>query len=109
MKVYYNAEICTGAEYTVTDWAMEVFSHHLGFAKTDVDEHEERFATALFVSNVLPTEMRDRARALLKECPGIHYIDVMYRFETEMVPDRFVIWSDGRIQEYTGHIEFTED
>lgn len=109
MRVYYNAEIRMDAEHTVTDGVMEKFSHHLDFNKTDVDEREETFASALFVSNIRPTEMRGRVRALLAECPGIYHADVMYRFETEMVPDRFVAWQGGKMQEYTGYIEFRED
>jgi len=39
----------------------------------------------------------------------LHYIDVIYRFEHEMTPDRFVVWSSGHEEEYHGEVIFVED
>ena len=115
MKVHYNIEIQMAANSEITDEVMETASRAFGFLKTDVDELESYRVTALFTSDIKPSDMKERARKFLVMCSGrsylkpAYYVDVMYRFEYENIPDRFVIWNDGRVQEYTGHIVFTED
>lgn len=109
MKVYYNIEIQMRGTYEVEDKILESASHLLGFTKRDIDEHEIHNVCAMFVSDLPPTEMRDRVAKFLVANDAVHYVDVIYRFEYAMVPDRFVRWRDGRIQEYTGYINFRED
>ena len=109
MKVYYNIEIQMHGTYEVEDKIMESASHFFGFSKRDVEEQETHSASVMFVSDVTPTEMRERVAKFLVANQAVHYVDVIYRFEFAMVPDRFVRWRDGRIQEYTGYINFRED
>ena len=109
MKVFYNAEIQMLDGFKPDAFVMEPASSLMNFLKKDVDELDDTHASILFDNHIMPTEMKSRVRNLLTTCPTIHYVDVMYRFEFENVPDRFVIWSDGKSQDYTGHIVFTED
>ena len=109
MKVYYSISVQMYGTYEVTDSVLETAAHHLGFTKNDIEETDVHCTTVMFSSNVLPTEMRDRVRRLIVAEKRILYVDVMYRFEYAMIPDRFVIWRDGRSQEYTGHVHFEED
>ena len=109
MKVFYSIEIQMCAGHEVTDDLMEVASYAFQFLKKDVDEKELYRVTALFSNEIKPTEMRERARRFLHLHKDVYYVDVIYRFEHEMVPDRFVRWQNGDIQEYTGHVEFREE
>lgn len=109
MKVYYNISIQMAGTHEMDDSTMESASRLLGFTKKDVEETETYSVNVMFASNILPTDMRDRVRSLLLASKSIYYVDAMYRFEYAMVPDRFVIWRDGKTQEYTGFITFTED
>ena len=109
MKIFYSVEIQMKGTYEVTDAVLETASHLLGFGKSDIEDQEVHCVTATFSSDVPPTKMHDYVRSLLTALPEIYYIDTIYRFEYEMTPDRFVIWWDGRTQEYTGKVHFTED
>lgn len=109
MKVYYNIEIQMHGTYEVEDIILESASHLIGFSKRDVEEQETHSANIMFSSDVSPTEMRNRVEKFLVANKAVHYVDVIYRFEFAMVPDRFVRWRDGRTQEYTGYISFKED
>lgn len=108
MKAFYNVTIQMRGTYEA-EAVMEKASHFLHFGKRDIEECNTHNVNIMYSSDVKPTEMRDRVRWLLTDAPTIHYVDVIYRFEYEMVPDRFVIWQDGSIKEYTGHVEFRED
>lgn len=109
MKVWYNVEVQMLGENEMTDKLADDIIFNLGCRYSDIDEHEIYNMTALFNSNRCPTAMRDHVTSVLREHPEIFYIDVIYRYDSENVPDRFVIWGDGRVQEYTGHIVFEED
>ena len=109
MKVYYNIEIQMHGTYEVEDKILESAAHFFGFAKKDIDEMDAHSACVMFVSDLPPTEMRDRVAKFLVGNHAVYYVDVIYRFEFAMVPDRFVRWRDGRTQEYTGYISFKED
>lgn len=109
MKLYYNIEIQMSGTNEMTDAVLEHAAHLFGFLKKDVEDAETYNASVMFTSDIKPSDMRERVRNLLVAVPTIHYVDVIYRFEYAMVPDRFVIWSDGRTQEYTGYINFRED
>lgn len=109
MKVFYSIDIQMIGAYEVTGAVLETASHLIGFEKKDIDELETYHVQASFGSNVLPSTMHDYVRSLLTALPEIFYVDVIFRFKYAMHPDRFVIWQDGKTQEYTGHITFTED
>ena len=110
MQVFYKVVIQMRGTYETDGHTMELAAHHLGFSKRNIDEQEIHNATIFFYSNFIkPTEMRDRVLRLLAECRYIYYVDVVYRFEHELVPDRFVVWQGGKIKEYTGKITFVED
>lgn len=109
MKVWYNVEVQMLGECERTYDLDEAIGKALGFEEDDIDEREIYRVTSLFNSNICPTAMRDRVTNVLRDHPEIFYIDVIYRFDAENVPDRFVIWQDGRKQEYTGRIIFEED
>ena len=109
MKVFYWVSILTkfGAD---KNKVLECASKHMQFEKKDVDEDEETYAVAAsFNSMIKPTEMRDRVRSLLRDDSDIHCVDVIYRFEHEMIPDRFVIWDSGRQAEYRGEVVFNKE
>lgn len=109
MKVWYNVEVQMLGECERTYDLDEAIGKALGFEEDDIDEREIYRLTALSVSNTKPTEMRERVTDVLRDHPEIFYIDVIYRYDSENVPDRFVIWQDGKRQEYTGKIIFEED
>lgn len=109
MKIWYNVEVQMLGECERTYDLDEAIGKALGFEEDDIDEREIYRLTALFVSNMKPTEMCERVTEVLRNHPEVFYIDVIYRYDAENVPDRFVIWQDGRKQEYTGRIIFEED
>lgn len=110
MTTYYNVEIQMAGDNKATQDFIEQFATNFGADKTDIDEIESHRAVLFFKSETLPTDMRQIIRAvLLMYGSKVHYIDVIYRYEAEMTPDRFCIWSDGHEQEYTGKVIFKED
>jgi len=109
MNVYYNITIQMRGTYPTDDKTMERSAHHLGFTKNNIDEQEVHNAKVWFYSAVKPSEMKERVLRLLAECNRIYYVDVTYRFEHEMIPDRFVVWQGGKIKDYTGQVMFVED
>lgn len=109
MKIWYNVEVQMSADCERTEELDADLGFDLGFGERDIDEREPYRMTALFVSDMQPSKMREYVTDELRTHPGIHYIDVIYRYDSENTPDRFVIWSDGRRQEYTGKIVFEED
>ena len=110
MDVYYNVEIQMSGTNEVTEELLTKIEQFLGADSTDVDECETYRAVLFFKSPVKTLDMFKRLRELMYEAKDVvHYIDVIYRWETEMYCDRFVIWDDGNEKEYTGDIIFTED
>ena len=111
MNVYYNVEIQMSRKNRITEEILNDIALNLGATASDVDERETYRAVLFFKSEIKPGEMRSLIRAYFRENPDehIHYFDVIYRWETEMNADRFVIWSDGETQEFTGKMIFEED
>ena len=67
-------------------------------------------AKIIFGCPEFPDEIRDQVvRPLVSEFQNILYVDVEYIYQWEFIPDRFVMYDDGTILEYTGRIEYTED
>jgi len=109
MNVYYNVEIQMAMKNVLTDELLRKILPYFDADETDVDEHEKYRAVLFFKSQEKPSAMHDYVRDALNDLgQQIHYIDVIYRWETEMNPDRFVIWSDGTEKEYVGKINFEE-
>lgn len=110
MKIYYNVEIQMSGDNKATNSFVEQFATSLGAQATDIDEIEEHSAVLFFGSETKPFDMRQIIRAvLLMYGSKIHYVDVIYRYEYEMTPDRFCIWTDGHEVDYTGKVYFEED
>lgn len=109
MSVYYNVEIQMAGDDMIADTLLFKVAEVLHASIRDVDECEDHRAVLFFKSDITPTEMRGLVRHCFDHGLRIYYIDVIYRYEYEMTPDRFTIWGDGRKQEYTGRVIFTED
>ena len=110
MKTYYNVEIQMADNFTTSKELIDQIVESFGADKTAIDELEPYRAVLFFVSETTPTEVRKIAQAILcMHQDSIHYIDVVYRYEYEITPDRFVYWANGSMQEYTGHVVFEED
>lgn len=110
MDTYYNVEIQMAGTNKMTEQLAGQIASDLGAIRKDVDELGKYNAVIFFRSEIKPTEMRRRVRDILSAYKNqLHYIDVIYRFEYEMTPDRFCFWSDKREQEYEGRIIFKED
>ena len=109
MNTYYNVEIQTEGKKRITAGILVLFEDYLGLTEMDLDEREDHRATFFFVSDMKASEVQNRVRTILNQTSSIHYVDVVYRYENEMTPDRFVCWGDGHTQEYTGHVIFEED
>lgn len=105
---YYNIEVQMLGENERCYDLDEEIGWELGFAEDDIDERELYRLTALFTSETNPGKMKLDAIGILQSHPEIFYIDVMFRNEHENVPDRFVVWQDGRIRDYKGKIYFEE-
>ena len=109
MKIYYNVEIQTAGNKKITAGIIGLFEDFLGISDRDLDEREEHRAVFFFGSDMKPSEVKAIVRTILQQTSSIHYVDIIYRFEHEMTPDRVVLWADGHMQEYTGHVVFEED
>jgi len=109
MKVWYSIEAQMYADKERNYDLDEAIGSALGFVEEDIDERETYNLTALFSIEKSPSEMRNDVRKVLDEHPEIYYIDVMYRYDCENVPDRFVAWKDGTVKEYIGRIIFEEE
>lgn len=109
MKIYYNVEIQTAGNKKITAGIIDLFEDFLGISDRDLDEREEHRAVFFFGSDMKPSEVKAIVRTILQQTSSIHYVDIIYRFEHEMTPDRVVLWADGHTQEYTGHVVFEED
>ena len=81
----------------------------LDLRSSDVEEIERTDMTVIYEMNDMLSVLRDNLRNLLAREANIAYADVWYRCRFEFCPDRFVIWQGGHEQDYTGHVEFTED
>ena len=86
-----------------------MFEDYLGISDHDLDEREANRAVFFFVSDMKPSEVKTIVRVILQQTTSIHYVDIIYRWENEMHPDRSVLWGDGHEQEYTGRVIFEED
>ena len=107
---YYNVEIQMSGTYKTSPHFISQIAMDLGAVPTDIDELETYRAVIFFRSDIKPSEMRNRIRAVLAMYKiSLHYIDVVYRFENEMTPDRFCFWADGHEIEYSGEVIFKED
>lgn len=109
MNTYYNVEIQTEGKKKITTGILVLFEDYLGISDRDIDERDDHRAVFFFASDMKPAEVQNLIRTILRQTSSIHYVDVIYRFEYEMTPDRFVCWGDGHTQEYTGHVIFEED
>ena len=109
MKVYYNINLQMFGTYEVEDQIISGAAHHLGFSKNDIEDIDTHCANIMFTSTLPPTKVKEHVRAFLASNHPVHYVDVIYRFEYAMVPDRFVVWRDGSCKDYTGYVDFRED
>ena len=109
MKVFYSIEIQTNYPQEINEEIVQSAMKHLGFEREDYEDEETYSASYIFAAMTKPSEMEERAKRFMQETPGVHYVDIAYRYEYAMVPDRFVIWDDGKIQHYTGYITYRED
>lgn len=110
MNIYYNVEIQMAEGHEIGTGILSMFGNYLNVDVNDLDEREPYRAVLFFKSVKKPSEIRSLIRSILKDMDNkIHYVDVVYRWEWEMNCDRFVMWSDGREQDYTGHTLFEED
>lgn len=116
MNVYYYIEFQSSGLNVISKEVLLHIENMLGVSGRDIEEREPRRVTFFFKSIVKPSEMRKRMWKILNttrsadnhECL-LHYVDVVYRWDYELNADRFVLWSDGNAQEYTGKMIFEED
>lgn len=110
MNCYYNVEIQMAEGHKIGTGTLSMFGNYLNVNANDLDEREDYRAVLFFKSDKKPAEIRSLIRSILKDMDNrIYYVDVVYRWEWEMNCDRFVLWADGREQDYTGTTVFKED
>jgi len=110
MKLVYNVEIQMSGTHTTTNHMVEQIAIDLGTDAKAIDEMEMYSATLFFESELQPSEIRERIRVIMAMYNmTFHYIDVVYRYDTEINADRFVVFSDGAEKEYTGRMTYEED
>lgn len=108
--ILYNVEIQMSGTYTTSEHFIDQIAVDLDTDERAVDELEQYKATLLFESELPPSEIRRRIRAILAMYnTTLHYIDVVYRYDAEINADRFVVWADGHETDYTGHMIYEED
>lgn len=108
MTDYYSLEISMLGENERSYELDQEIGEALGFVEDDIDEREPYRMTAEFYSDSTYSVMKANVTQLLKQHPEIFYIDVIHRREYDCLPDRTVIWGDGRIQNYIGRIIYEE-
>jgi hypothetical protein len=109
MKAYYSIDVQMRGTYEADDNLLAQVCEHLGCAKECIEEEEVHSAKLCFMSYDVQSEMRSKVLRLLTDLPRIYYVDVVYIYEYETIPDRFVIWQGGKVKEYTGKVIFVED
>lgn len=108
-KIVYQMEIQMKTGFDITNELIDQVEAYFPHTYSVVCSAEQYSVVVIIESETLPSVMRILVNGFLKHLPSIHYIDVAYRFPYDMTPDRFVIWSDGRQQEYTGKVIYVED
>lgn len=108
MKHYYSLEISMLGENERSYELDQEIGEALGFAEDDIDEREVYRMTAAFESYMLPSMMKLNVIHMLSNHPEIFYVDIIHRYGYESLPDRTVIWGDGRMQNYVGRIIYEE-
>ena len=108
MKIFYNVDVQMMADHDMTDELVQELEQALGFTDTEIDEREEYMLVAIFNSETDPIGMRSAIQALLDAHHEIFYFDVIYRYEGEMITERFVLRNDGTSQNYVGRTVFEE-
>ena len=108
-KVVYQMEIQMRAGSIITDELIKDAERQFPHTFFAIDSAEDCSAVIIMESEGLTETMRLLVKWFMDHHPSIYYMDVVYRFPYDMTPDRFVIWSDGRQQEYTGKVLYVED
>ena len=115
----YTVDVQTADDNRMTDLLADAVCDGLDFYREDIDERNEYNLIATFVSDITPETMRLSVSRFMQKHPELFYIDVCYRRlgnhmggrmpDLYKAPDRFVIWDDGRVHEYKGHIVYVEE
>ena len=108
MNTMYNVEIQMLGECERTAVLDEQIGNALGFVESDIDERELYRMTALFNSEDNPGSMKCKMQKFLKEHQEILYMDVIFHESAHDLPQRFVVWGDGKIQNYRTRVIYEE-
>ena len=107
---YYNINVQMSGAYKASPHFISAIAVAVGAKKTDVDEINKYNGSILFKSERKVSDVLDDVYKAIKIFgKKIHYIEVVYRYEWEMTPDKVVVWSNGDKKNYTGVIIFKED
>lgn len=111
MDKRYRVEIQMSGETEVTDKFMREVEDSLSrIMQSDSIDGEAHSMMLEFTADIAPSALRaEYLWPIIQAHPDIHYIDVEYIYYGEFTPDRFVMWTNGMLTEYTGHIYYTED
>ena len=111
MDKRYRVEIQMSGETEVTDKFMREVEDSLSGVMQSYSIDEDTYNMELeFTSDIAPSALRaEYLWPMIQEHPNIDYIDVEYIYFGEFCPDRFVMWSNGLMTEYTGHVYYEED
>lgn len=110
MKLFYNVEILASGTNQISEHLVETIATDLGTDLHAGDEIEPYRAVLCFDSELKPSAIRLRVRAILAMYNmTLRYIDVVYRYESEVDADRFIVYADGTEKDYTGHMIYEED
>ena len=108
MKIMYNVEtqMCGECERTVE--LDEMLGNELGFVESDIDERELYRMTVLFKSEDTPDVMKCKMQKFLSDHGEILYLDVIFHMSAHDLPQRFVVWGDGKVQNYRTRLFYEE-
>ena len=109
MNLLYRVTIQTEEDYSAASYWLLLKPYMLPKYGVDVEDDDDRSYRVLFRSNLLPSEMKKHLAEAMRLYPGMLWVDVLYRFPDEMYHDRFTVFPDGAVQEYTSHVTYVED
>ena len=103
-KYKASIQLCEG--YKPTQEFLDEISRF--FLSTTINSTDENIDIE-FVMHEPPQYMKRYVKEFIKNHPQIYYFDMVYIRSTAFVPDRWVVWKDGRQQGYSGRVTFVED
>lgn len=111
MRILYEVNIQTKSDQDWNPYAMYLLLEPYMVPENGADFLEETSYNekVKFYSEVPVSRMKENLKEALRLYPGMLYVVVKYRYPDEMYHDMFVVFADGRVQEYRTSYEYKEE